>query len=56
MRKLLAIVLMGGALIVSSTAAFAQATINNGEPAVGHNGEYTVDRQITPFAPPTQTR
>jgi hypothetical protein len=55
MRKLLNIVPMGGALIVSSTAAFAQTTMISREPAVGRNGEYAADRQITPFAPHTQT-
>jgi hypothetical protein len=56
MRKVLAIALMGGALIVSSTVAFAQTTATSDQPAVGHNGEYIVDQQITPYAPPTQTR
>ena len=55
MRKLLSIVPMGGARVVSSTAAFARITMICREPAVGRNGEYTADQQITPFAPHTQT-
>ena len=51
MQKLLAIVLMRGVLIVSSTAAFAQATTPGGQPPVGRNREYTVDQQTTPIAP-----
>ena len=51
MQKLQAIVLMRGARVVSSTAAFARTTMICREPAVGRNGEYTADQQITPFAP-----
>ena len=57
MRKLLAIVLMGGALIVSTSAAFAQ-DMGSDEPAMGPNqdGGYTVDQQTTPFVSNTQAQ
>lgn len=59
MRKLLAALLMGGALIVSTSAAFAQDSMGTDQPGVGQNdqtGPYTVDQQSTPFAPNTQAQ
>jgi hypothetical protein len=58
MRKLLAVMLMGGALIVSTSAAFAQDSMGTDQPAVGQNqdGSYTIDQQTTPFAPNTQAQ
>jgi hypothetical protein len=51
MRKLLAVMLMGGALIVSTSAAFAQDSMGTNQPVVGNDqsGAYTVDEQSTPY-------
>ena len=56
MRKLLAAMLMGGALIVSTSAAFAQDIMGPDQSGVGQNGSYTVDQQTTPFVPNTQAQ
>jgi hypothetical protein len=59
MRKLLAVMLMGGALIVSTSAAFAQDSMGTDQPAVGQNdqsGSYTVDEQSTPYVSNTQAQ
>jgi len=58
-RKFLAIMLMGGALIVSASAAFAQDNMGIDQPAVGQTNQtspYTVDQQATPFASNTQAQ
>jgi len=58
-RKFLAIMLMGGALIVSASAAFAQDNMGTDQPAVGQSDQtspYTVDQQATPFASNTQAQ
>ena len=58
MRKLLAVMLMGGALIVSTSAAFAQEPAwAPTRPVVGQSsqsGSYTVDEQSTPCVSNTQ--
>ena len=57
MRKILAIMLVGGALTVSTFTAFAQDNMGTAQPAVGQSDQtapYTVDQQTTPFAPHTQ--
>ncbi len=60
MRKLLAVVLMGGALIVSASAAFADNSMSTDQSAVGQgvdqNGYYWVDQQATPQAPNIQAQ
>ena len=57
MRKFLAVLLMGGALMVSVSAAFAQDTMGSGQ-LVANNltGPFVVDDQTTPFAPNPQSR
>ena len=57
MRKFLAILLMGGALTLSTSAAFAQDIMGSG-PWVTTNltGPYVVDNQATPFAPNPQAK
>lgn len=59
MRKLLAIVLMGGALIVSASAAFADNATNGTDLSSGQNASssgYVVDQQGTPLAPNVQAQ
>jgi len=57
MRKFLAILLMGGARTLSTSAAFAQDIMGSG-PWVATNltGPYVVDNQATPFAPNPQAK
>lgn len=59
MRKLLAIVLMGGALIVCASAAFANGTTGATQSIPGQNSGQNgpwVDPQGMPLAPATQTQ
>jgi len=59
MRKLLAIVLVGGALIVSASAAFADNTTDGTTLTTDQNPSstgYWVDQQSTPFAPSPQAQ
>jgi hypothetical protein len=57
MRKLLAILVLGGAFVLSTSAAFAQDTMGGG-PSVTTNvtGPYVVDNQTTPIRPNTQAK
>ena len=59
MRKLLAIVLVGGALIVSASAAFADNTTDGTTLTTDQNPSstgYWVDQQGTPLEPNTQAQ
>jgi len=59
MRKLLAVVLMGGALIVSASAAFADNSMSTNQSAVSQSVDqngYWVDQQETPQAPNVQAQ
>jgi len=59
MRKFLAVVLMGGALIVSASAAFADNATDRTALTTGQNPSssgYWVDQQGTPLEPNTQAQ